>query len=184
MPSPFATSIDELQLQRLKRFDSDAQASVYQHYQKAAYTLALRMLSQPAAALDALQDSFVDAFTHAKDCRDAARFGFWLRSIVVNRCLKELRHQQQDLNEASFDWPAESSRSLSNMHQALDLERALQNLKPKARAVLWLYYVEGYQHQEIAEMFGLSTSFSKSQLARATDMVRHFLEPTQCLTNR
>jgi DNA-directed RNA polymerase specialized sigma24 family protein len=47
--------------------------------------------------------------------------------------------------------------------------------------VLWLYHVEGYQHAEIAEVFGATVSFSKSQLARALAQLRHFMEPKSCL---
>jgi len=51
--------------------------------------------------------------------------------------------------------------------ELIDLERALATLTPTARAVVWMYEVEGYSHEEIAHEFGRSVSFSKSQLARA-----------------
>ncbi len=59
----------------------------------------------------------------------------------------------------------------------MDLERALATLSPTARAVVWLYDVEGYSHEEIARQFGRTVSFSKSQLARAHARLREWYEP-------
>lgn len=59
----------------------------------------------------------------------------------------------------------------------MDLERALASLSPTARAVVWLYDVEGYSHEEIARQFGRTVSFSKSQLARAHARLREWYEP-------
>ncbi|HXS27147.1 MAG TPA: RNA polymerase sigma factor [Steroidobacteraceae bacterium] len=61
--------------------------------------------------------------------------------------------------------------------ECLDVERALASLSPTARAVVWLYEVEGYSHQEIAQAFGHTVSFSKSQLARAHRRLREWFEP-------
>ncbi len=61
--------------------------------------------------------------------------------------------------------------------ECLDVERALASLTPTARAVVWLYEVEGYSHEEIAQSFGRSVSFSKSQLARAHSKLRQWFDP-------
>ena len=63
--------------------------------------------------------------------------------------------------------------------ESIDLERALAALAPTARAVVWMYEVEGYSHQEIACAFGRSVSFSKSQLARAHVRLRAWFEPQE-----
>jgi DNA-directed RNA polymerase specialized sigma24 family protein len=60
---------------------------------------------------------------------------------------------------------------------AFDVERALASLTPTARAVVWLYEVEGWSHEEIARNFGRTVSFSKSQLARAHLKLRAWFEP-------
>ena len=61
--------------------------------------------------------------------------------------------------------------------EAVDVERALAQLAPTARAVVWMYQVEGYSHEEIARSFGRSVSFSKSQLARAHLRLRAWFAP-------
>src|SRR5580658_1826289 len=63
--------------------------------------------------------------------------------------------------------------------ESLDLERALASLAPTARAVVWLFEVEGYSHEEIALSFGRSVSFSKSQLARAHVKLRAWFAPQE-----
>lgn len=60
--------------------------------------------------------------------------------------------------------------------EGLDVERALKSLSATARAVVWLYEVEGYSHEEIASLFGRTVSFSKSQLARAHLQLREWFE--------
>ncbi len=63
------------------------------------------------------------------------------------------------------------------MPKVFDVERALASLEPTARAVVWLYEVEGWSHEEIARSFGRTVSFSKSQLARAHQRLRAWFEP-------
>jgi RNA polymerase sigma-70 factor (ECF subfamily) len=67
--------------------------------------------------------------------------------------------------------------------EAIDVERALASLPPTARAVVWMFEVEGYSHQEIAHAFGRSVSFSKSQLARAHARLRAWFEPQENATS-
>jgi RNA polymerase sigma factor (sigma-70 family) len=187
MPSPFDIATSELLIARLRLADSAAQSNVFRQFERVVYTLCLRMLGNAPAALDAMQDSFIQAFSQIAQFRASAPFGMWLRVIVVNRCLRELRdskdHRDFDLLEhglehepgqSTWDW---SSVALNNR---IDLERALASLSARARTVLWLYHVEGYQHAEIAEVFGATVSFSKSQLARALAQLRHILEPESC----
>jgi RNA polymerase sigma-70 factor (ECF subfamily) len=107
---------------------------------------------------------------------------------VVNESLMHLRrrgrfdHTSIDENELADATPAPWRHA-----DAQTLERALADLPDTARAVLWLYHVEGYTHVEIADQFGRSVSFSKSQLARGTRRLRELLTPESgdapCLIN-
>jgi RNA polymerase sigma factor (sigma-70 family) len=181
MPSPFAKPVAELTLARLRKSDAAAQTEVFRLFERAVYTLSLRMLGEPSAAMDALQDSFILAFQQAKSFRGDAPFGFWLRRVVLNRCLRELRDRKPSQELDEVDLTDLNCGSLTALTQAMDLEKALGQLTDRARAVLWLYHVEGFQHQEIADLFGKTTSFSKSQLSRALQQLREYLEPQPCL---
>ena len=141
------------------------------------YTLARRMLVSPALAEDVLQETFVEVLRKLHTLRDEAGVGFWVRRIAVNKCLMYLRsawHSRRVETEAieSLCPPAQAPRA---DHQ-IALERALAQLTDTARVVVWLHDVEGYTHKEIGAMMGRTTSFSKSQLARAHKRLRALLE--------
>jgi len=192
MRSHFQTSTSELDIARLKRGEAATQAAMFRQFEKAVYTLCLRILGNATAALDAMQDSFIQAFGNIENFHGSAPFGMWLRSIVVNRCLRELRDARLNVhlnegtrieqNEAEHSWLEQSGASpMEQLGDAIDLEWALAQLNNRTRTVLWLHHVEGYQHSEIAELFGQSVSFSKSQLARGLSQMRGLL--TQPETN-
>ena len=187
MRSHFQTSTSELDIARLRRGEAATQSAMFRQFEKAVYTLCVRMLGNAAAALDAMQDSFVQAFGNIETYRGGAPFGLWLRSIAVNRCLRELRDARLSLliyedaaHSLNEQIAAEQSWPMELLGDVIDLECALAQINNRTRTVLWLHHVEGYQHSEIAELFGQSVSFSKSQLARGLSQLRSLMsEPKQ-----
>ena len=160
-----------------RRGDSSAQGRLYEALAPMVYTLARRMLTSPALAEDVLQDTFVEVLRKLHTYRGEAAVGFWVRRIAVNKCLMYLRsgwHSRRVEAEAieALCPPALAPRA---DHQVA-LERALAELPGTSRAVVWLHDVEGYTHKEIGAMMGRTTSFSKSQLARAHKRLRSLLE--------
>src|SRR6186713_1695625 len=135
-----------------------------------------RLVAQRAMAEDLLQDTLIAMFEHLADYRGEAPFGIWVRSIAVSRCLMAFRspwHRArvalESWTEESWTGPAEAEGRTSDL---IDLDRALARLSPVTRAVVWLYDVEGWSHDEIAQAFGRTASFSKSQLARGHARLR------------
>jgi RNA polymerase sigma-70 factor (ECF subfamily) len=131
-------------------------------------------------------------FERLDSFRGEAPLGAWVRQVAVTRCLMYLRspwHRARLALERCEDHGADQSgwsRQPENVlrialpdrwSDQMDLERALATLSPTARAVVWLYDVEGYSHEEIARQFGRTVSFSKSQLARAHARLREWYEP-------
>jgi len=119
------------------------------------------------------------------DFRGEAPLGAWVRQIAVSRCLMYLR---SPWHRARLHWELEDDGFLGSVTlpvtpatsaDAVDVERALATLTPVGRAVVWLFEVEGYSHEEIARLFGRSVSFSKSQLARALARLRLSLAPQE-----
>ena len=160
-----------------QRGDSSAQGHLYEAFAPMVYTLARRMLVSPALAEDVLQETFVEVLRKLHTLRDEAGVGFWIRRIAVNKCLMYLRsgwHSRRVQTEAieALCPPAQTPRA---DHQVA-LESALAKLTDTARVVVWLHDVEGYTHKEIGAMMGRTTSFSKSQLARAHKRLRSLLE--------
>ncbi|MDE0055147.1 MAG: RNA polymerase sigma factor [Gammaproteobacteria bacterium] len=165
-----ATSADIFE--RLKRGDRSAQEWVYRSYSRMVYTTARRMLGDPGLAEDATQDTFVDVLTKAGTLDQEGALGAWVRRIAINHCLMRLRSPwtrwravvRADVEPVHLDG--------ATVERATDLERALDSLPAKTRAVIWLHDVEGYTHKEIGRLFGRTESYSKSQLARGYQRLR------------
>jgi RNA polymerase sigma factor (sigma-70 family) len=156
--------------------DSRAHAELYERFAPLVYTLARRMLVSQALAEDVLQETFVEVLTKLDSFRGDAGFGYWVRKIAVNKCLMHLRSSW--VARRSGEEPPEQAVSddgAARLESRAVLESALAELSPVARAVVWLHDVEGYTHREIAETMGKTTSFSKSQLARAHERLRVLL---------
>ena len=114
-----------------------------------------RLVAQKAMAEDLLQDTLIAMFEHLDDFRGEAPFGVWVRSIAVSRCLMAFRSPWHRARVALESWtedswrgPAESDSRTSDL---IDLDRALARLSPVTRTVVWLYDVEGWSHEEIAQ---------------------------------
>ncbi len=178
-PTSFQQTVDPALISRLQRGDLDAFEAIYRQFERAAWTLALRLTGRTDVAQEVLQDAMLKGFERARQYRGDAPFAAWLRKLVVNEALMQLRHDRLHVIEVLDDTQADANAPLPWMLvDAATLDRALNRLPDAARAVLWLYHVEGYTHIEIAQQFGRSVSFSKSQLARATKRLRELLQPT------
>ncbi len=152
----------------------------------AVFALIRRLVGNRAVAEDLFQDTMMAMFQRLGEFRGEAPLGAWLRQIAVTRCLMYLRspwHRarlhwefgDEDSSLRSVMLPATPATSVD----VVDVERALASLTPVGRAVVWLFEVEGYSHEEIAQLFGRSVSFSKSQLARALARLRQGLTPQE-----
>ena len=176
--SNFQQHVEPELVVRLKHGDLAAFETVYRRFERAAWTLALRLTGRADVAQEVLQDAMLKAFERARQYRGDAPFAAWLRKLVVNEALMQLRHDRLHVIEVLDDSHGDDDAPLPwTLADAATLDRALNRLPDAARAVLWLYHVEGFTHVEIAEQFGRSTSFSKSQLARATKRLRELLQP-------
>jgi RNA polymerase sigma-70 factor (ECF subfamily) len=176
-------------LARARAGEERAQAEIYATVAPATFTLIRRIVGDRALAEDLFQDTLMALFQCLASFRGEAPLGAWLRQIAISKCLMFLRSpwNRARLRLEIVDDPdgvSQGPRWLLEAQLAtpapraetFDVERALASLSPTARAVVWLYEVEGYSHEEIARSFGRSVSFSKSQLARAHMRLRAWFE--------
>lgn len=163
-------------VERCKLGERKAQYELYRHYSKAMYNVCLRMLNHVGEAEDALQEAFVDAFTHIHQFRQQSTFGAWLKQIVVNKAINQLRSrkvQWVEIDEWQEDEEANSpSEEMDYLEdeQSYEVERircAMKSLPEGYRVVLSLYLFEGYDHEEIGEVLGISETTSRTQYMRA-----------------
>lgn len=180
--SAFDIALDEVTLARAKRGDLRACESIYRSFQAPAYSVAMRICNCRELAQDVTQEAFINAFKRMPQFRGDSPFWGWLRRVVVNHAISALRrlprHQAVELE----DYMSHSNGDQANMGLAMDLSRALGLLGDKDRAVVWLHDVEGYQHKEIAQLFGKTESFSKTRLNRARAKLRHLMGEVEIST--
>lgn len=178
--SNFQIDLPETTLARARRGDLHALEQIYRAFERPAYTLALRLLGNVETAREVVHDAMLHLLERIGQFRGDAPFWGWLRQIVVNEALMKLRRERgvqfEELPDDDGTPSAEPAPWM--LADAGHLERALEKLPPLTRSVLWLYHVEEYTHQEIAEMTGKSVSFSKSQVARGSSRLRDLLDPS------
>lgn len=135
---------------------------------------------QRARAEDLTQDAFVRAWQALPAFRFESAFATWLHRLAVNTALMDLRSRRarphDDGDDAALDRVGATDSAGHTTALSLDLERAVASLPPRARAVLVLYDVEGWQHEEIAAALGMAVGSSKAQLHRARRLLRARLE--------
>lgn len=134
-----------------------------------------------ARAEDWLQEAFVQAWQQLPGFRFESRFGTWLHRLAVNTALMQLRALAAR-PEGRLDDGADDGLLAGEVHERPDLrhdlEHAVAALPPRARAVLILHDIEGWQHQEIADALGTAVGTSKAQLHRARGLLRTYLGDT------
>ena len=146
-----------------------AQFDLYKLYATAMYNVALRILNDVAEAEDVLQEAFLDAFTRIVDFRQETTFGLWLKQIVINRAINNLRKRKVEF--VSLDGVEVADENETSVAEtALKVEyikHAMDKLPDGYRVVLSLYLFEGYDHEEIAHILKITENTSRSQYLRA-----------------
>lgn len=171
---------DEL-VERCKRGDSRAYEAIYQKYARAMYNTSLRIVNHTGDAEDVMQEAFTDAFRSLGDFHYKSTFGAWLKRIVINKSINQLRKRKMDLidiektnigNVAEDDGPDERELEL----KVEDIKKAVAHLPNGYRTVLTLYLFEGYDQEEIAEILGVSHATVRTQYMRAKKKLLQYIK--------
>lgn len=163
-------------IERSKRGDSRSQYELYKLYSKAMYNTCYRMMNGTEDAEDMLQESFSDAFAKLNTFIYKSTFGAWLKRIVVNNCINELKRKKPEL-EFCEEIPHYESVDQESRGLTVDqIKKAMFQLPEGSRLIFSLYLLEGYDHREIASILKVSESNSKSQYMRAKRKVKEILE--------
>ena len=175
----FQIELPDTVLAGARRGDLRALETIYRAFERPAYTLALRMLGDADEAQEILHDAMLQLFRKLGQFRGDAPFWGWLRQIAVNETLMRLRKRRIDYYDELPEPDASAQPPQAFPLEAADLERALGELSPLTRSIVWMYFVEGFTHEEIAASFSRSVSFSKTQVSRGTRRLRESLAPTE-----
>ena len=163
-------------VRRAQGGDRSAFRRLYEDHVGRVYALCLRLTGDQEDAMERTQDVFVRAWEKLGSYRGEAAFSTWLHRLAVNVVLADRRsasRRERRVDAAAALGPSVTPAPRSGL--AVDLERAIAALPPGARAVFVLYDVEGYRHEEIAEMTGIAAGTSKAQLHRARKLLREAL---------
>lgn len=175
--SPFDIELDEMTLARAKRGNLRACETIYRKFQQPAFSVAYRICQCRENAQEISQEAFITAFRKLKQFRGDAPFWGWLRRVVVNHAISAIRRESKNDSVEFQDFHVQAEGGQEQTGLAMDLESALGALDSEDRAVVWLHDVEGYNHKEIAALFGKTESFSKTRLSRARARLRSLLDP-------
>lgn len=133
----------------------------------------MRVVNHNGEAEDVLQEAFLDAFSNLHSFRGQSTFGAWLKQVVVNKAINHLRQRKMQLvnieDYGSDDYDFADSEPFDEEGVEMDVARvrlALSALPEGYRVVLSLYLFEGYDHEEIGEILGISESTSRTQYMR------------------
>ena len=174
-------------IESAKQGDAQAFQALYDKHKRRVYSLCLRMTANTAEAEDLTQEAFLQLYRKIATFRGESAFSTWLHRLSVNVVLMHLR--KKGLPEISLDEALEPQHEdgprkdigardnvLAGSIDRVNLERAIESLPPGYRIIFVLHDIEGYEHNEIAEMMGCSIGNSKSQLHKARMKLRDLLK--------
>jgi len=166
-------------LKRCKKGDNTAQMQIYKDYYRAMYNTSLRILKDEFEAEDIMQEAFLTAFTKLDTFIGEVTFGAWLKRIVINKSLTQLKknNKYQDVKmEVIKDTSIETEDAIdyTTLHASKVLER-LNSLKDNYRVVLTLNLIEGYDYEEIAQILGYTNENVRTTISRAKKKLKQQL---------
>ena len=155
---------------------------IYERYHRRTYSLCLRMTSSQTEAEDLTQEVFIQLFRKIGSFRGDSAFSTWLHRLTVNQVLMHFRRRSVKNERTSEDgeMPEQMVRGTANPNrmQVVDriaLKNAIAELPNGYRKVFVLHDVQGFEHEEVARMMGISIGTSKSQLHKARLKLRGLL---------
>ena len=171
-------------IDRCKSGEQKAQFQLYKLYYKAMYNTCLRIVNDSLEAEDIMQESFLKAFEKIIFYKGEVSFGAWLKKIVINHSLDELRKRKLDTNSIEESvYEIKDDKDFDNSNEVSlkveEIREEISKLPDGYRIVISLYLIEGYDHDEISEILNISSSTSRSQCARAKKKLIECLKEKQ-----
>ena len=171
-------------IDRCKKGEQKAQFQLYKLYYKAMFNTSFRIVNDQMEAEDIMQEAFLKAFDKIHTYSGRVSFGAWLKRIVINHSLDELKKKRVDFESMEENPKSEKIREADEeeqederhpSYQVEQIRDTINELPDGYRIVLSLYLLEGYDHEEIAEILNITSSTSRSQYTRAKNKLKEQL---------
>jgi RNA polymerase sigma-70 factor (ECF subfamily) len=156
-----------------------AQRMLFDKFARKMLGVCLRYAKNSEQAEDVLQDGFVKVFNKLKDFKSEGSLEGWIRRIMVNTALDQIRKDVKFMGDTSLDdvsYKIDNNKLVVEHLMAEDLMKMVQLMPDGYKVVFNMFAIEGYSHSEIAETLGISENTSKSQYSRARAYLRERLE--------
>ena len=168
-------------IEKCKQNNRIAQMQLYNQYCDGMFTIAMRFVKDTMEAEDIVQEAFIKAFTRLDQYKAEVTFGAWLKRIVINKSIDLLKSKKQHMLELDevhlkvVDASYEDEWLVDDILTLDDVKEAINELPEKYQYVVMLYLVEGYDHQEIAEILNITEVASRTQLSRGKAQLKELL---------
>lgn len=168
-----------LLIQGCKRNDRESQRLLYQHMYSYAMSICMRYCHSKNEAQEVLNDGFMHVFQKIGQYNEGLSFQGWIRRIMINASIDHYRKEKKHYFHTDISLKPESvgnhASGLDNLAHE-ELIDMIRQLSPAYRAVFNLHVVDGYTHPEIADLLKISEGTSKSNLAKAREVLRKMIE--------
>lgn len=167
-------------IEKCRANDRKAQMQLYNKYSKGMYYVALRFMKDPFEAEEAMQEGFIKAFAKLHQFTGDVTFGAWIKRIVINKSIDMLKAKKMDMVaineqvmasvEEQEDWSVEDSVTVD------EVKKAIESLPEKYKYAVMLFLVEGYDHNEISEILGITAVASRTLVHRGKKQLQEKLK--------
>jgi len=175
----FYIAADQELVEKCLDGNPQAQHNLYQKYVQAMYNVVVRMVNHSEDAEDVIQEVFVKVFRNLHAFQGESTLGAWIKRITVNTTLNFIRKEKRNLSVELADGieiPDIVEEIDTAKYSMAKIHYAIKQLPERCRVVLSLYLIEGYQHQEIAQILDITASTSKTQYRRGRQLLQEILK--------
>ena len=163
-------------LELCKENNEKAQLTLYNQYYKAMFNVSYRIVGDSYLAEDVMQESFLKAFRKLDTFSGNVTFGSWLKKIVINTSISELKklnkHQFESLDENVDDLIVKEESENFTELKAESILKTIQSLKSNYKIILTLFFIEGYDLEEITSILNISYENCRTMMSRAKESLR------------
>ena len=165
----FQLNSEQELLKQCQKGDRQSQMTLYKKYARAMYQVSRNIIKDEMKAEEAMQDAFLSAFEKLDEFKAEVTFGSWLKKIVINKSLDYLKKDKMYLHAESAEnlQLLEESEEIDLSEKIEAVKKAMNDLPENYRIILSLYYLEGYDYEEISEILNLSYANSRVMINRA-----------------